>query len=67
MVSLLQYANLQSNDPKYLMYQPYRLLISNIDTSNKQYPVTFENKVMKGCICYNIKAGISNDGINFNF
>jgi hypothetical protein len=41
---------MQTNDPKYIIYHPYRLLISNKDTSNKQYPITFENKVMKGCI-----------------
>lgn len=70
MNSLLQYGILQSNDSKYITYQPYRSLISNKDDNNEdtQYPIAFENtKVIKGCICYNVKPGNSNDGLEFSF
>ncbi len=65
---LLQYSKLESEGSTYTIYQPYKALTSDNDTSGKQYPVTFENpRVIKGCICYNVKTGNSNRGLEFNF
>lgn len=68
MNSLLQYSKLESNESAYPIYQPYNELTPNKDKSGKQYPITFKNpRVIKGCICYNVKTGTTNKGLEFNF
>ena len=68
MISLLQYGK-HPPESKNLSYMSYRSLKSNKDDNGiLQYPVSFESiNIMKGCICYNIDDGRSNNGMEFSF
>lgn len=68
LISLLQYGR-HLPETKTISYLPYRLLKSNKDNNNiQQYPILFEGiNIMKGCICYNVNDGRSNNGIEFSF
>lgn len=65
-ISLLQYGKQEVTESKSISYLPYRALIPDKDKDGKKYPVSFQNVHMKGCICYNVKTGNSDIGMNFN-
>jgi hypothetical protein len=65
-ISLLQYGKQDVIESKSISYLPYRALIPDKDKDREGYPISFQNIHMKGCICYNVKTGNSNIGMNFN-
>lgn len=64
--SMLRYSQSDA-DLKNPNYKPYRSLTTDIDSLHKKYPITFHNlREMNGCICYDVKPGMTNNGMTYS-
>jgi hypothetical protein len=54
------------SDSESIIYGPYNTLMPNIEGSNIQYPISFQNtRTEDGCICYNVKSGSCKTGMKY--
>ncbi len=67
--SMLKYAlyDDSSQELEKLNLKPYTLLVEDVDSLGKHYPVTFGNlREMDGCICYEVNSGVTNTGMTYS-
>ena len=65
---LLYGRNDNQSDPESISYLPYNQLIPNKDVEATQYPVSFNQPIVKdNCLCYKINAGSCNNGLEYSF
>jgi hypothetical protein len=56
-----------NSDPESITFIPHNALIPNNDESGAQYPLSFNNPMLKdGCIYYSTREGSCNIGIRYN-
>ncbi|MDQ5869263.1 MAG: hypothetical protein M3530_05995 [Thermoproteota archaeon] len=56
-----------NNDPESITFIPHNALIPNNDESGAEYPLSFNNPMLKdGCIYYSTREGSCNNGIRYN-
>jgi hypothetical protein len=58
--------NNNPSDSEYVVYLPYNALMPNSEGSSLRYPISFYNpRIESGCICYNVKPGICENGMKY--
>ncbi len=66
-VSQLMFGLSDKNDPQSIIFLPHNSLIPNKDDSGMNYPISFQNIMLKdGCVCYSIESGNCINGIHCN-
>lgn len=56
-----------NSDPESITFIPHNALIPNNDESGAEYPVSFNNPMLKdGCIYYSTREGSCNNGIRYS-
>ena len=56
-----------NSDPESITFVPHNALIPNNDESGAEYPVSFNNPMLKdGCIYYSTREGSCNNGIRYS-
>lgn len=57
----------KNSDPESITFIPHNALIPNNDESGAEYPVSFNNPMLKdGCIYYSTREGSCNNGIRYS-
>lgn len=59
--------DVNNDDPESITFIPHNALIPNNDGSEAEYPVSFNNPMLRdGCIYYSTRGGSCNNGIRYN-
>jgi len=65
-VSQLMFGLTDKNDPESITFVPHNSLIPNKDDSGIEYPISFQNVMLKdGCVCYSVESGNCINGIHY--
>jgi hypothetical protein len=66
MYGLLDDDNNNPSDSESIIYLPYNTLMPNSEGSSLRYPISFHNpRIESGCICYNVKPGNCESGMQY--